>query len=227
MALELDGVFRIFVLIIGIAVGILWVGLPFAVYGIKKKMDESRELQERLLQELFWLRQTVETIPGAGGVARRYTQQLLNEYKLETGEAVVTARASKPAPAAESEPEPEPRPTPKKAAAKPAPKRAAKRKEPLVQKKEPRIDASQLAADDDFDEDDFEDEDIDIEGVMDLSGGSKAKQKAKGMSSRTVVDVADEDEIEEDEDGFFIYRGERYEHLIDAMRQQQEDSKGG
>lgn len=260
---------------------IFWLSLPFAVWAIKSRMEAARVQRDEVLQELFWLRKTIETIPGAKGVARRKSQQKLNKIEKDADEAT-----------ADSEQEAEADGKQKSKAKKKAGKKAGKkvggsksaekpvRKEPTVTggkpAKEPKEPddikslakrAASLTGDDGFgdedlededeydeefqngagdraetksgeyadDEEDYEDDSLDfLDAAEDpsskmidvpLTGQSAAKKKAQAMAQRIIVDLPEEDEIEEDKEGYFIYRGERFENLIDAMRQQQDDAQ--
>lgn len=246
---------------------IFWLSLPFAVWAIKSRAETARAQRDELLQELFWLRKTIETIPGAKGVARRKSQQKLTQARAseetaddEGDRLSIKAKAKKKV----------------GSSGKAAAKKAVEKKEPTVssgkppkkvQAKAEAKRAASLVDGDDFDDDDEDDEDeydeefqngvgdkaetgageyADdedeyeddslefLDGAQDpsskmievpLTGQSPSKKKAQAMAQRIVVDVPAEDEIEEDGEGFFIYRSERYENLIDAMRQQQLDAQ--
>jgi hypothetical protein len=271
---------------------LLWLALPFAIYGIKKRMQLAKEQRDELLQEMFWLRKTIETIPGASGVARRQSQKFMQELA-EKQKAADTAgdedkepaKESKKNPAgvasvklAQKEAEKEPVAAKKPAAEKkPAAKKPAAKKPAEVNRdNEPQITVPRPAAslleggdyegeDDEPEEYGDEDEDVmpalktkpkakkkppvvdegeaddtaDIEDesldyldddtdpshlLIDMPLKSSAKAKAQAMTNM-VVEIPAQDEISENEEGFFIYRGEQYEHLLDAMKQQQDDAK--
>jgi hypothetical protein len=261
---------------------LLWMALPFAIYGIKKRMQLAKEQREEFLQEMFWLRKTVETIPGASGVARRQSQKFMRELaekqkaaaeeedsadggKKKSAPAAASASvklgekstdqspaAAKPAAAKKS--------IKKAAAKKPAevnrdnepqitvPRPAASLLEennyegeeepeeygdedeaPTVKKKAKKKPAAEVEHDDtdDIEDDslDYLDEDTDPSHLLiDMPLKSSAKAKAQAMTNM-VVEIAEQDEISEDDEGFFVYRGEKYEHLLDAMKQQQDDAK--
>lgn len=264
---------------------IFWLSLPFAVWAIKSRMEAARVQRDEVLQELFWLRKTIETIPGAKGVARRKSEQKLSKIEEDADEEIADSEQ-------DAEADSKQKSKPKSKAEKKAKKKAGKkvagsnlaekpvRKEPTVTggkpAKEPKEAddikslakrAASLTGDDGFgdedpedddeydeefqsgsgdkaetksgeyadDEEDYEDDSLDfLDAAEDpsskmidvpLTGQSAAKKKAQAMAQRIVVDLPEEDEIEEDKEGYFIYRGERFENLIDAMRQQQNDAQ--
>lgn len=256
---------------------LLWLALPFAIYGIKKRMQLAREQRDDLLQELFWLRKTVETIPGASGVARRHSQKFMQDLAEKQKDAAVDGSEE-----VEGKQDPKPSKTAGKSGSdvktstvkKPAKKIAAKKAAEVNRDNEPQITVPRPAAslvdgeeygeeeedpeedypdiafegeaapkkkakkkaaiDDDEadDSDDIEDDSLDYMDddsdashmLVGLPTKSSAKEKAQAMTNM-VVEIPEEDEINEDEEGFFVYRGEKYEHLLDAMKQQQDDAQ--
>lgn len=261
---------------------LLWLALPFAIYGIKKRMQVAKEQRDELLQELFWLRKTVETIPGASGVARRHSQQFMldlaekqkaasgdeetgdGEEKQDakagktkqkagkSGSDVKTSTAKKPAKkiaakkSAEVNRDNEPQiSVPKPAASlvdgeeyaeeeedpeedypdiafegEAAPKKKAKKK--AMAAADGELDDSADIEDDSLD---YMDDDSDASHMLiGLPTKSSAKEKAQAMTNM-VVEIPEEDEINENEEGFFVYRGKKFEHLLDAMKQQQDDAQ--
>ena len=44
---------------------ILWLLLPLAIFGIKKRLESMTDKQSSMVDELFRLRKTLETLPGA------------------------------------------------------------------------------------------------------------------------------------------------------------------
>lgn len=271
MVLKFLGIFTI------LFFAVFWLSVPFAVWALKKRADESREEREALLQEIFWLRKTIETLPGSGTVARRHTVKMMGRFKgtpVEGDEdekpkkAVLSKKAKAAAPNdiddIDDDDDAEDAPAPAPASRAKAP---AKKKSRALREKEPQISMPSKAGslvgtddlDDEEDEDDYdpafqgrdgaadeeddyaddsedcEDESLDYVDESDdpsgkmidlpLAGESKAKKQAQAMTQRIVVEIPEEDEISEDEEGFFIYRGKRFESLIDAMKQQQIDAQ--
>ncbi len=269
---------------------LLWMALPFAIYGIKKRMQLAKEQRDEFLQEMFWLRKTVETIPGASGVARRQSQkfmrQLAEKQKAaaededeDSEDSGKKKPAAAPANVKLSEKSAGKSPAAAKAgpAKKIAKKIAAKKPAEVNRDNEPQITVPRPAAsllednnyegaeeeepeeygDEDEDEvpvikpavkkkavkkpvaevehddtDDIEDDSLDYLDddsdpshlLIDMPLKSSAKAKAQAMTNM-VVEISQQDEISEDDEGFFVYRGEKYEHLLDAMKQQQDDAK--
>lgn len=266
---------------------LLWLALPFAIYGIKKRMQAAKEQRDEFLQELFWLRKTVETIPGASGVARRQSQKFMQELAVKQKAAATgddgdedSAEGGKKPAAAKVKAKTAKKPAEKSAPAakpaaekKPAKKVAAKKATEVNRDNEPQITvpkpAASLLEEDNFDNeddpedygdeeeddvpvvakkakkkpaaaddgeaddtDDIEDDSLDYLDddtdpshlLIDMPLKSSAKAKAQAMTNM-VVDIPEQDEIAEDEEGFFVYRGEKYEHLLDAMKRQQDDAK--
>lgn len=51
--------------IFALVIGVLWTFLPFAVFGTKPRLNESIEIQRRILEELRLLRETLERTPAS------------------------------------------------------------------------------------------------------------------------------------------------------------------
>ena len=252
---------------------LLWMALPFAIYGIKKRMQLAKEQRDEFLQELFWLRKTIETIPGASGVARRHSQKFMQELTEKAASEDEDSSGGKKKKATKAK-------TAKKGAdaeqpvakTKSAKKVAVKKSAQIDRDNEPQITvprpAASLLEDDDYEDeedpeedypdiafeneprakkkatkkaaaeietdvsDDYEDDSLDYleDGkdsshlLIDLPLKSTAKTKAQAMTNM-VVEIPEEDEISEDDDGNFVYRGKPYDNLLDAMKQQQDDAK--
>lgn len=267
MGIEIPFFLKVILGIFLFQLALLWMALPFAIYGIKKRMQLAKEQRDEFLQELFWLRKTVETIPGASGVARRHSQKFMQELvekqETEAGDEESGDGKRKQEPKAATGKKPA-----KKVAAKKAAKKATAKKDAEVNRdNEPQISvprpAASLLEDDDFegedDPDDYDPEfdddvpaskktasaddehddtaDIDDDSLdyldddtdpshllIEMPLKSSAKEKAQAMTNR-VVEIPAEDEISENEDGTFVYRGKPYDNLLDAMKQQQGDAK--
>lgn len=287
MGIEIPFFLKVILGIFLFQLALLWLALPFAIYGIKKRMQLAKEQRDEFLQEIFWLRKTVETIPGASGVARRHSQKFMQdlaERQKSSAEAEETDDGEKQDSGAVSAEKPAKKKqsgkkavTAKKPAKKAAVKKAAVKKEAVKKSaevnrdNEPQISvprpAASLLEDDNFegedDPDDYDDEyddevpapkkrakkkavseeehddtaDADDDSLdyldddtdpshllIDMPLKSSAKEKAQAMTNM-VVEIPPEDEISENEDGTFVYRGEIYEHLLDAMKQQQDDAQ--
>lgn len=278
MPFEIPFVLKVVLGIFFFQLALLWMALPLAIYGIKKRMQLAKEQRDEFLQELFWLRKTVETIPGASGVARRHSQKFMQDLaekdKADEGDEK-SAKAGKKK-AAKSKSVKEDKATEEPAAKKGAKKDAAKKSAPASRENEPQITvprpAASLLEDGDFedeedpeedypdvafeneprtqktakkkakkkdsaeieadDSEDYEDDSLDYleEGkdsshlLIDLPLKSSAKAKAQAMTNM-VVEIPEEDEISESEDGSFVYRGKSYDSLLDAMKQQQNDAR--
>lgn len=283
MPFEIPFVAKVILGIFLFQLALLWMALPLAIYGIKKRMQLAKEQRDEFLQELFWLRKTVETIPGASGVARRHSQKFMQDItgkektaagdedgdEEEAGGGKKKATKAKAAEDAAAE---------SKAAGKLAKKKktdaktTAKKPAEVNRDVEPRISVPKPAAslleggdyeeeedpEDDYpdvafedvprakkkaqkkevvetphdDGEDYEDDSLDYmeEGtdsshlLIDLPLQSSAKAKAQAMT-KMVVEIPEEDEISENEDGMFVYRGKPYDNLLDAMKRQQDDAR--
>ncbi len=253
---------------------LLWMALPFAIYGIKKRMQLAKEQRDEFLQELFWLRKTIETIPGASGVARRHSQKFMQELTEKAADEDEESSGGKKKKATKAKAAEKDAAAEKPAAkAKSAKKVAVKKSATVNRDNEPRITvprpAASLLEEDDFDDDeedpeedypdiafeneprakkkakkkataeveaddgdDYEDDSLDYleEGedsshlLIDLPLKSTAKTKAQAMTNM-VVEIPAEDEISEDDEGNFVYRGKPFDNLLDAMKQQQDDAR--
>lgn len=253
---------------------LLWMALPFAIYGIKKRMQLAKEQRDDFLQELFWLRKTIETIPGASGVARRHSQKFMQDLKEQAADEDEESSDGRKKKATKAKAAEKDAAAEKPAAkAKSAKKVAVKKSAAVNRDNEPRITvprpAASLLEEDDFDDDeedpeedypdiafeneprakkkakkiataeveaddgdDYEDDSLDYleEGedsshlLIDLPLKSTAKTKAQAMTNM-VVEIPAEDEISEDDEGNFVYRGKPFDNLLDAMKQQQDDAR--
>lgn len=276
MPFEIPFVLKVVLGIFLFQLALLWMALPLAIYGIKKRMQLAKEQRDEFLQELFWLRKTIETIPGASGVARRHSQKFMQDLadkeKAEEGGEAKKKKGAKSKSAKEGKAAEEP------AAKKSAKKIAVKKSVGPNRDNEPQITvprpAASLLEDGDFedeeedpeedypdvafeneprtqnmakkkakkkavaevdadDSDDYEDDSLDYleeDGkdsshmLIGLPQKSSAKTKAQAMTNM-VVEIPEEDEISENDEGQFIYRGKPYDSLLDAMKQQQNDAR--
>ena len=224
-------------------IAILWLLLPLGVFGIKRRIDAATDVQHKIIEELFRLRKTVETMPGATMVNSRIANRAAQEGAgLDPASLVIEdleeMKREREKPVLQQK-------------EKPASKAAKKEVKPKAKKKAEKLPAKDKAkslhmhgdeeweagADDDeadFFEEEFIDDSVDHEDdsldSLERSGSDPA-EKMVGLPMRsnarqkTVVDIPEEDEIFEDDEGYFVYRGEKYEHLLDAMRQQQTDAR--
>jgi len=294
MAWEPESVLRFALFFFAAQMLILWLLLPFAIYGIKKRLGSMLDQNRELYKEVSRLRRTLETVPGATRVGRRLVsaeeQKAIDEEedtnlvadngstqarteppitgKKREGAASLVEQDNLPEEGDEEyedyDEEPPVAAKPKKASGKikkePAlppvdeeseeplasdvaddeaevaeePKKADKKKEAATAAEE---EAEEETAEDDgkFADDsaDYEDDSIneipDDEELhaklVDLPMKSKERKELSNIPDGIIVDIPPEDEISEDDEGYFIYRGEKFEHLIDAMRQQQIDAQ--
>ncbi len=209
---------------------ILWLLLPLGVFGVKRRIDAATEVQHKIIEELFRLRKTVETMPGATMVNSRIANRAAKEGAgLDPANLVVEDLEEM-----------------KREREKPVLAQKTAGREAVPQKPEkPKPRSLHMHGDEEWEEDAgeeeedyFEEEFIDDSDdyvddsleFLEQSGADPAEKmvelpRRSGARQKTVVDIPEEDEIHEDAEGYFVYRGERFEHLLDAMRQQQEDAR--
>lgn len=263
MPIEPELIVRFVVYFIVAQFAIIWLMLPFAVFGTRKRMSELTKLQKDLISEITRLRLTVETMPGATRLSRR-AKGVEEEGGLDgivephvPGERLEpTVHLAEKHPhfsdagnvGAVQSPHPAHHPRPSS----------------LLD--DERLERVLPDSEEDY-EDDSDDDMPDVVAAPITSTKKKAKKKlaiaptqpeeseikseAKvavkiqqseepsdddapqsatssqphNNSGSIIVDIPEEDEISEDDTGYFSYRGERFEHLIDAMRQQQSDAQ--
>ena len=179
---------------------ILWLLLPLAIFGIKRRLESMTQKQGSMVDELFRLRKTLETLPGATPINSRLANITAQREAETRGEVsddrIVDVNDEEDA---------------QQAVPKPVKK---KRKAGAVVAQEDYVDDSA----------DYEDDSLDYADEVAEERLVELPMKSRQRRSKVVVDVPEEDEIFEDEEGYFIYRGKRYEQLIEAMRQQQIDA---
>lgn len=179
---------------------ILWMLLPLAIFGIKKRLESMTDKQSSMVDELFRLRKTLETLPGATPINSRLAN-ITAQREAETSGEVSDDRIVD----ADDEEDIQ----------IPAQKAAKKKRK-----------AGPAVAQEDYADDaaDYDDDSLDYADEVAEERLVELPMKSRQRRSKVVVDVPEEDEIFEDEEGYFIYRGKRYEQLIEAMRQQQIDA---
>ena len=179
---------------------ILWLLLPLAIFGIKRRLESMTQKQGSMVDELFRLRKTLETLPGATPINSRLAN-ITAQREAETNGEVSDDRIVD-ADGEEDVQQAVPRPVKKKRKAGP------------------------VAVEDEYADDsaDYDDDSLDYADEVAEERLVELPMKSRQRRSKVVVDVPEEDEIFEDEEGYFIYRGKRYEQLIEAMRQQQIDA---
>ena len=158
MPFEIPFAVKVILSIFLFQLALLWMALPFAIYGIKKRMQLAKEQRDEFLQELFWLRKTIETIPGASGVARRHSQKFMQELTDKADSEDKKSSGGKKKKATKAKDAEKDAAAEKPAAkAKSAKKVAVKKSDPIDRDNEPRITVPRPAASL-LENDDYEDE---------------------------------------------------------------------
>ena len=193
---------------------LLWMALPFAIYGIKKRMQLAKEQRDEFLQELFWLRKTIETIPGASGVARRHSQKFMQELTEKAGGEDEESSGGKKKKATKAKTAEKGAAAEKPAAkTKSAKKVAVKKSAQIDRDNEPRITVPRPAASL-LEEDDYEDEEDPEDDYPDIAFESEPRAKKKAKKKATAENEADDSDDYEDDSLDYLEEGKDSSHLL-------------